>query len=700
MVAVLGLSAARGLTIESGKERPIMRVVRMLQDMQVELQKELDDDKAVHEMLTCWCKTNDREKTEAIELGNAKIDQLKSTMDEATAKMIELKEKRKQTMDEINSDHKALTDANELRIKENKAFQASETDLIEAVMACKQAVTVLGKHHADLAQVRAVVKKMQDAKVPQLVLASNNRGFTMAKMNLFKGFMEQAGSSSSFLNVPGFKGYAPQSGQIFGILKQMQEDFEANLSDAQKAEMKSKQDYLTLKAAKEEELAAGKEAVVQMDADLGEFGEKHAQAAQEYEDTQVQLGLDTEFLENLKTKCAASAAEYDVRVADRMEEIKAVEDTIGILNSDEAFENFGKTVTNPNSASFEAGTAFLQEIAVSQVEMGLRMRASAVLQRAGDANDSAKLQQLAFLAANSKLDSFTRVKQDIDKLVVELENQQKDEVAHRDWCTKELDVNERTTAAGDDKKASLEAKIADATKTIEGLTADIASTQAENAEMQKQMKRASEVREGENADYQQTVNDQRLTQQILQKAIERMMQVYEADELSVKKMKGEMMMQQPGAPHTQTSATHTDPGNGPAKFADNAEQHKGGSRVIAMLEEVAADSKKTEEEAMRSEDDSQAAYENFMKDSNKSISSNSESIANMSEAKAKAEGTLSMAKNDHKQTMKELEGLNDELGDLHTSCDFVLNNFDARQAARIAEMDALKQAKAILSGMK
>jgi len=59
-----------------------------------------------------------------------------------------------------------------------------------------------------------------------------------------------------------------------------------------------------------------------------------------------------------------------------------------------------------------------------------------------------------------------------------------------------------------------------------------------------------------------------------------------------------------------------------------------------------------------------------------------------------------MAKSDHKQTMKELEGLNDELGDLHTSCDFVLNNFDARQAARIAEMDALKQAKAILSGMK
>jgi len=217
--------------------------------------------------------------------------------------------------------------------------------------------------------------------------------------------------------------------------------------------------------------------------------------------------------------------------------------------------------------------------------------------------------------------------------------------------------------------------------------------------MQEQMKRAGEVREGENADYQQTINDQRLTQQILKKAIERMMQVYEADELSIKKLKGEFV-QQPGGPHIATSGTHTDPGNGPARFADNAEQNAGGKRVIAMLEEVQADSVKTEQEAMRSESDSQFAYETFMKDSNKALARNLESIANMSEAKAKAEASLSMAKDDFKQNYKVLEGLNEELGDLHQSCDFVLNNFEARQAARSAEMDALREAKNILSGMK
>merc|ERR550537_1766284 len=89
------------------------------------------------------------------------------SLDGNVAKMLELKEKRKVAMDEINSDHAALTEANEIRMKENKAFHAEETDLLEAVAACKQAIVVLGKHNS-AAQVSAVVRRLQNARVPQL----------------------------------------------------------------------------------------------------------------------------------------------------------------------------------------------------------------------------------------------------------------------------------------------------------------------------------------------------------------------------------------------------------------------------------------------------------------------------------------------------------------------------------------------------
>merc|ERR1719446_779308 len=137
------------------------------------------------------------------------------------------------------------------------------------------------------------------------------------------------------------------------------------------------------------------------------------------------------------------------------------------------------------------------------------------------------------------------------------------------------------------------------------MTAGADTAAKEIAETKTQMQRASDNRIAENADNQQTISDQRLTQAILQKAIDRMKQVYG-------------FLQGPGAPHTQTSATKTDPGNGPAKFK-KYEENAGGARILTMLEEVMADSKKTEDEAHASENDAQAAYENLMKDSNKSI---------------------------------------------------------------------------------
>jgi len=74
LVAFLAAPAA-GLSLKSGfaaklsrdlseetKTRPIMKVVRMLEDMKDELNKELEDDKAVQELLECWCTTGVKEK--------------------------------------------------------------------------------------------------------------------------------------------------------------------------------------------------------------------------------------------------------------------------------------------------------------------------------------------------------------------------------------------------------------------------------------------------------------------------------------------------------------------------------------------------------------------------------------------------------------------------------------------------------------
>jgi hypothetical protein len=543
-----------------------------------------------------------------------------------------------------------------------------------------QAIVVLSKHNPGFAQVHQAARGLQVAHVQQLASASHS--LREDQFDVLKSFLSQASSMQSFLAIPGYQSYAPQSGQVFGILKQMQEDFEASLSDAQKAELKAQEEYAALKAAKEAELDAGKKAVLQLDEDIANHGEKHAEAAKAHEDATDQLALDQEFLADLKSKCAESEEEFAARTKSRLEEIAAVSDTIKILNTDEAFDVFDKSVNS-----------FLQlQISTVQKQQRVLQRATSrstklALQRALHLGaQTLSSEQAARLKAAVELNVFEKVLAEIDKLVVELGKQQQDEVQQRDWCTEEFAGNERDTSAAEDKKATIETNIADAEKSIEEFTSKITSAQESVAEMQKQMKRASENREAENAEFQQTIADQRLTQTILQKAVERMKQVYA------------FLQQQPGAAHIATSGNHTNAGNGPARFT-KYEQNAGGSRVVAMLEKVLSESEQMEDEALKSEDDSQAEYENFMKDSNRDITKQMELIADLSASRAKTKAALSMAKTDLEQTIGDISGLNDALGDVHKSCDFLMKNFEARQAARAAEMEALKEGKAILKGM-
>ena len=144
----------RAFEAQKSDLRPVMKVVNMLKDMEAELVSDLEDDKKVHEMLDCWCKTNEKEKTAAIEAGEATEAELEASLKEVAAKMAEIKTKRDATQDEVDKDWAALNEAKALRMKDNKAYQKETVYLQETIQAADQAIVVLSKHHPELAQVR------------------------------------------------------------------------------------------------------------------------------------------------------------------------------------------------------------------------------------------------------------------------------------------------------------------------------------------------------------------------------------------------------------------------------------------------------------------------------------------------------------------------------------------------------------------
>jgi len=656
------------------KSRPVMKVVRLLQDMLVELNAAMEDDKAVYEMLECWCKTNEAEKVKLIAVSEARLKEIDAITAENGAKISEMTLKYEATLEEYQSDWEQLQKAIALRMKENQEFHTRETELITAIKAAKNAVIVLSKHYPDLLQVQQAAKLLQKARVAQLV--DSTGALSKGNAAVFREFLSQAPVAGSFAQIPGFRSYAPQSGQIFGILKQMKEQFDKDLMELQEGEKKALADFEALKLAKEEQLTEGKKLMVQLEAWIADFKEKNAALFAEFEDVSKVLADAQAFLAKLRKMCAESDEEFERRMKGRLAEIAACEEAIKILNTDEAFDTFDKTV---NSASF------LQIAAEGQEAMKARMKVVALLKNVAAHSTNPRI---ALLMTSAQLDAFTEVIAEIDKMVVELTRQQAEEVEHRDWCIKNLNENNRSTAAAYDKKSSLEAKIEDLKKTIKSLSESIEANKATIAETNVEMGKRGDTREAENADYQETVTDQRLTQMILQKALARLKEVYLLQ-------RG----QKPGAAHIVTSGNAADPGNGPARFT-KYEKNDSGSVVVSMIETIIADSVASENEAIASEQNSQTAYETFSKDSNALIIKLTEEINDMTEERAKAKMALTMAESDLKDTMKELEDLSTTLADLHGSCDYLLRNFDARQAARAAEVDALNEAKAILSGMK
>merc|ERR1712182_137238 len=114
-------------------------------------------------------------------------------------------------------------------------------------------------------------------------------------------------------------------------------------SQSQKDELANQKAYEDLKAAKEEEIAAGQAQVETKTQELATTDEKLAQAKQDIEDTRASLSADENFLMNLKEKCQMTDQEWEERQKTRQLEIEAVSKALAILSSDDAHDLFTKT---------------------------------------------------------------------------------------------------------------------------------------------------------------------------------------------------------------------------------------------------------------------------------------------------------------------------------------------------------------------
>jgi len=704
-------SASAAPSAVGGAKSPIDKVVVLIKEMKEQCIKDGEEDSKAYDKYKCWCQTTEQEKKDAIAAAETKLEELAGFLEESNAREGELKTEIGALEEDIAKDQQALEAAQSMREKENKAFLAEEADAKETLGLLAEAIGVLQKVQLmqkptkeALVQVSNIVRHVSPkfpsvmqkdlydmlgelANVEQKHLGSvflpRNRAAALEQewqRNAREGDLpwwkakssEQLGKEAkpNDLNgaAAGAKSYNSRSGGILGILKQMGDNTAKNLADAQKEELQAEIAFQKLQAAKLSEIAAATKQKDAKDLELSELIDKVAKAKEDVEETQKTLDEDKTFLARTMQGCDKEDQEFAARTKVRGEEIEAISETLQILTGDEARSLFDKTIS------------FLQISSVARTSTSaLQERAkNSAMQRILSIAKKNKNWALASLAVTVRLDAFTKVRAAMDKMVAELQEQQKAEYEKAESCKKELDTTEDKIKEATNTKEDLDMKHTELSNELEALAADTAALKKEVGDMEVALKDAGEQRKANNQLFQQSVNDQRATIQVLTMAQKRLQEFYT-----------------PGAKLVQIHS-HAAPPPKPSAKAYEKSANSGG--VMQMMATIISDAESVEAELKITEQDEQKDYSEFVAETTASIEADRKAIESKEERTAQADGEKSETEEAQLANDAALGDLNKLLSGIHTDCDWILKYFDLRQKARAEEMDAIKEAKAILAG--
>jgi len=277
--------------------------------------------------------------------------------------------------------------------------------------------------------------------------------------------------------------------------------------------------------------------------------------------------------------------------------------------------------------------------------------------------------ELAALAVAAAGNPFDKVIGMIEDLIAKLKQAASVEAEHKAWCDEQLKANKlkrnKKTAQVNKLVADIqgmEASIADMGATIQQLV-------AEQAELAKQMAKATELRKGEKAENLATIADAKAGFGAVGRALVILKEFYS----------------------TQTSLLQQVP-----EMAEYKGQQSGNVGVLGMLEVIQTDFSRLRAETEAAEFAAATEYSKFMKDSAASKLRKHEEEVKLRLDKDQTEYENGESKKDLSATEEELARAEKYYEYLKPNCLEVHVNWEERVAKRKEEVAALKEAYAIL----
>jgi chromosome segregation ATPase len=651
----------------------------MLQMMQNKVEAEGKKAEAVFDKFMCYCQNADSMLGAAITAAENKIPQLESAIKEDLAEKKQLEADLKAHKADRTAAKAAIEKATAIREKEAAAYAKEKSDSETNIAALAKAIPAIEKGMSGF---------LQTSSASVLRSLSVSMDMSSVDREMLASFL----SSKS--------GYAPASGEIVGILKQMDDEMKADLASATEAEEAGIKAFDGLVAAKNKEINALTKSIETKTARVGELAVKTAEFENDLEDTKEDLEESKKFLADLEVNCENKKTEWAEYGKMQAQELLALADTIKVLNDDDALELFKKTL--PSGAS-----SFLQ-IQVS--DKAQRAQALETLRASKDP----RVDLLAVALRGGKV-GFGKIITLIDELVVTLKKEQEADTEKKEWCESEIDKTEDNKKVLQNEVSDLETAIDDAKEQITTLKTEIEALDDGIRALDKEVGDYTDQRKEEHDEYAETLASNSAAVDLLKFAMNRLNKFYNPklykappkrelseDEQITLNMGGTLAPTEApgGIAGTGISAIQDGAAPPPPPAANLAYKKKGeeSNGVIQMIKTIIADVEKEIQVAKLEEKDAQRDYEKFMADAKAKRAEDSKSQSDKEGALAETTETLVSSEEGLKNKKIELMETEKALGGLHADCDWLLKYYDARAEARTGEIEALGKAKDVLNG--
>merc|ERR1719515_524963 len=641
---------------------PIRKVVTMLQDMQKTVEEEGKKEEDLFDKFMCYCEGGEGALDASIQQGKAQIEQLSATIKRGTAEKSQLEQDLVQHKADRAEAEKTITESTALREKEAAEFAATSGDMKSNIASMTAALEALKKGLSAALLQTGVGNTLRNIVAHSPAVREGQRDSLMSVLE--SGSSEGGGSDT-----------------IIGIVEQMKETMEADLAESEGKEAEAKTAFETLMTSKKSEIEAAGKAVETKSARVGAVAVEVVQAKADLEKTTDAVAEDVEFKANLKKNCATKQKEWDERQKLRAEEIKAISETIEMLNSDDALELFKKTLP--------AAAALIQTSATTRSQMR-RVRSLVETAMGSDKQHSVN-RRLILAALKSGTGGFEKVNTMIDGMNEVLEEEQVQDDKTDVWCLAELDKVKEEAKATEQDVGDLSASIEEQRDSIATTASEIEELKKGLEELDKDVAEATEQRKDEHAEYIDTAAGNQAAVELLGMAKNRLNKFYNPTLYKEPEPVAEEEF------FVQIALNRADPGAPPETFG---EYKKSGSSsgVINMIDTMIEEMKDEMAEAKRDDEEAQKDYEQTMKDAATKRADDSKLMVTKEGEKAEQTTKLEELKETKRTKKDQLEVLEDKIDNLHKTCDFLIAQYAAIKESRTKEEEGLKTAKAVLAG--